>query len=179
MMQSDDKMIVSNSSPLILLAKINQLNLLMKLYSKVHIPYEVYQEVIVKGKQEHYSDAAIIERHINEFIFIIDLDAKHKHQAESLKNIIGSGESEALTLCMQKNAQALLIDNLEPRKIAQVKGICCKSTPGILLEALKTNIITWNEYESAIKELSRHAWLSGDVVAYFLAEGYKRKGGRR
>jgi len=168
-------MIISNSSPLILLAKISKLSILEKLYKRIHISYEVYNEVIVKGKNENYSDAALIERHINEFIFVINLNLKHKEETEKLKNMMGSGESEAIALCEQEKAKLLLIDNLEPRKIAKIKNIKCRSTPGILLEALKCKILTFDEYESAVKELSKYAWLSGDIVAYFLEKGYKIK----
>ena len=169
-------MIISNSSPLMLLAKINKLSVLEKLYKKISIPYGVYNEVIAKGKKENYSDAALIERHINEVIFVINLKPEYRKEAEKLREIIGSGESEAIALCLQEKAKLLLIDNLEPRRIAQIKSIKCRSTPGILLEAFKNRIIVFNEYESAIKELSKYAWLSGDIVAYFLEKGYKIKG---
>jgi len=158
------------------LAKINKLSILEKLYKKINIPYEVYNEVVVKGKKENYSDAALIENHINKIIFVININSEHKKEVEKLRNIVGSGESEAIALCLQEKAKLLLIDNLEPRKIAQIRGIICRSTPGILLEALKNKIMTFNEYEFAIKELSRYAWLSGDIVAYFLEKGYKIKG---
>lgn len=166
-------MIISNSSPLILLAKINKLDILEKLYGKITMPQEVYNEVIIKGKNENYSDAALIEKSINEFIFVRNVTEEHKKEAEKLKGIIGSGENEAISLCIQEKAELLLIDNLEPRKIAQIKGIKYRSTPGILLEAFKNKIIAFSEYESAIKELSKHAWLSGDIVAHFLDIGYK------
>lgn len=168
--------LVSNSSPLILLAKINKLDMLEKLYKKIYVPYEVYNEVVVKGKKENYSDAALIEGYVNEILFVANIDLEHKKEAEKLKAILGSGESEAIALCVQLKAKLLLIDNLEPRKIAQTRGIKCRSTPGILLEALKSKIMTFNQYESAIKELSKYAYLSGDIVAYFLEQGYKIRG---
>ena len=170
-------MIISNSSPLILLAKISKLNILEKLHKKITIPYAVYNEVIINGKSENYSDAALIEKSINEFIFVKHLNQGYKTESEKLSNIIGSGESEAIALCIQEKAELLLIDNFEPRKIAQSKGMKCRSTPGILLEALKKNIISSEEYESGIKDLSKYAWLSGDVVAHFLYIGYKIKQG--
>lgn len=168
-------MIISNSSPLILLAKINKLELLGKLYKKITIPYEVYNEVVIKGKNERYSDASLIENYINEIIFVKNINSEYKKELEKLKGILGSGESETIVLCLQEKAKLLLIDNLEPRKIAQLKGIKCRSTPGILLEAFKSKIIAYDGYESSIKELSKYAWLSGDIVAYFLEKGYKLK----
>ncbi len=41
---------VSDSSPLIFLAKINCLDLLKKLFHKVSIPHQVYIDVVVEGK---------------------------------------------------------------------------------------------------------------------------------
>src|SRR3989344_9651350 len=164
-------MIISNSSPLILLAKIGRLSLLEKLYEKVLIPYEVYREVVVEGKKENYSDAALVEKCINEFIFVKNLEQEHKKEAEKLKEIVGLGESEAIELCLQENSKSLLMDNLEPRKIAKSKGLDCISAPGVLLEALKVKVLTFNEYESGIKEISKFAWLSGDIVAHFLEIG--------
>ncbi|MBI4452890.1 hypothetical protein HY637_05660 [Candidatus Woesearchaeota archaeon] len=170
-------MIISSSSPLILLAKIGKLSTLEKLYNKVLIPYEVYREVIVQGKKENYSDAALIEKFINEFIFVKHIDEEHKGEAEKLKDAIGLGENEAMELCIQEKSKLLLMDNLEPRKIANSRGLECISTPGVLLEALKVKVLTFNEYESGIKELSKFAWLSGDIVAHFLEIGYKLKEG--
>jgi predicted nucleic acid-binding protein len=167
--------VVSDSSPLILLAKTGRLNLIKELWNKVHIPKEVYNEVIVKGKKEAYGDAFVIEKEINNFIFIKELNVKYKREAEKLRGIIGSGESEAILLCLQEKADLFLIDNLEPRKIAEAKKIKCRSTPGVLLEALKKRIITFEDYDNSIKELAKHAWLSGDIIIYFLEAGYKLK----
>ncbi len=168
-------MIISDTSPLILLARISRLKLLEELYRKVHIPYEVYNEAVVNGKREYYGDAALIENGINEFIFVQTLNSQYKQEANRLKRVIGSGESEAIAMCLQEKAKMLLIDDLEPKKLAQSKNINCRTTPGILLEGLKGGILTFHEYESSIMELSRYAWLSGDVVAYFLEAGYKLK----
>ena len=43
--------VVSNASPLIILAKIGQLNLLKLLYGSVIVPVEVHGEVVVPGTQ--------------------------------------------------------------------------------------------------------------------------------
>ena len=166
-------MIISNSSPLILLAKMNKLELLKKLYREVSIPKEVHKEVILMGKQEGYADAFLIEKAINDFIVVKDLKEKHEEEATKLHKIIGSGETGAIILAIKEKADLLLIDNLEPRKIAETQNIKCRSTPGILLEAYKKGIISHEEYTNSIKLLSKIAWLSGDIVAHFLDQGYK------
>ena len=41
--------VVSNTSPVINLVAVNQLNLLQKLYGKVVIPQAVYDEIVIEG----------------------------------------------------------------------------------------------------------------------------------
>ena len=168
-------MIISNSSPLILLARINKLGIIKEIYKKIYIPKAVYNEVIVRGKEEKYSDAFIIERAVDDFIFIRDLKEKNLRESKKLNDVIGIGESEAITLAIQERASLLLIDNLEPRKIAEVKNIKCRSTPGIILEALHREKITVEEYKNSIIKLAEYAWLSGDIVAYFLEQTNKSR----
>lgn|SRR3989344_422113 len=168
-------MIISNSSPLILLARINKLGIIKEIYKKIYIPKAVYNEVIVRGKEEKYSDAFIIERAVDDFIFIKELKEENLRESKKLNDVIGMGESEAITLAIQERAQLLLIDNLEPRKIAEVKNIKCRSTPGIILEALHKEKITVEEYKNSIIKLAEYAWLSGDIVAYFLEQADKSR----
>ena len=54
-------MIVSNSTPLIWLAKIGKLNLLKNFFKTVMIPEAVYDEVVTKGINEKAPDAFIVE----------------------------------------------------------------------------------------------------------------------
>lgn len=167
-------MIVCNSSPLVLLPKINRLDMLKTLYKKVIIAKAVYEEVVTRGKEERYGDAFAIEKKTVDFIVVTELKKEFQKEAENLKHL-GKGEAESIALCKQLNS-ALLIDDWKSRKIAEMHGIKCRSTLGTILEALKKRIITLSEYEELIKELAKHAWLSGEVVAEFLQAGYKLKG---
>jgi predicted nucleic acid-binding protein len=44
--------VVSNSSPLIGLARVNQLHLLQQLYSELHLPAAVWNEVVIQGTNQ-------------------------------------------------------------------------------------------------------------------------------
>lgn len=168
-------MIISNSSPLVLLSKINRLDMLKTLYKKVFIARAVYEEVVTKGKEEKYGDAFAIEKKIGDFIFLTELENSFLKEAEKLK-YLGRGEAESIALCKQLGARVLIIDDWKSRKIAEAQGIKCRSTPGIIFEALKKNAINLAEYEELVKGLAKHAWLSGEVVAEFLQAGYKLRG---
>jgi len=64
-------MIVSNTSPLIYLAKIGKLELLKVLFKEIVIPKQVYDE-IMEGKDENYLDALFIEAEIKKGWIIIN-----------------------------------------------------------------------------------------------------------
>ena len=53
---------ISNASPLIFLAKLNQLEMLKKLFSKVTITEAIKEEILNKDKKEYF----IIEKAIND-----------------------------------------------------------------------------------------------------------------
>lgn len=56
---------MSNSGPLIHLANVGLIDFLFKLFDKILIPESVYDEVVIKGKEEGHSDAIIIEQAIS------------------------------------------------------------------------------------------------------------------
>lgn len=168
-------MIIADSSPLILLAKINKLALLKNMYKMVYVPESVYREVVIRGKEEQYGDAYLIERSVNDFISVKKVNEVWRKNMQEWNEMLGKGESEAIALALQEKATLLLMDNKEPREVAESKNIRCRSTPGILLEALKRKKINHEEYREMIMALASFAWLSGDIVAYFLNQGYIHK----
>jgi len=52
---------VSNSGPLMALAKLNRLSLLRKLFQGVLIPQAVYEETVIRGISRGYPDALAIK----------------------------------------------------------------------------------------------------------------------
>lgn len=59
------KVAVSNSNPLILLEKINSLNLLFNIFDEIFIPPPVFEEVVTRGIEENHPDAQLINDAIN------------------------------------------------------------------------------------------------------------------
>lgn len=62
--------VISNATPLIYLGRIDQVELLKKLYKKIYITPSVKQEVIDKGKEMGYSDAVKTEKFLGKWIFV-------------------------------------------------------------------------------------------------------------
>lgn len=147
----------------------------MSLHGKAVIPKAVYEEAIVKGKEGRHSDAFALEKLIGKSLIVKEIDKAHNDNAEGLKAVIGEGEAEAIALCEQER-KMLLTDDLESIRIAEARGIRCRTTLGLLYEALRKGLMRLEDYEQSLKDFSKNAWISGDVVAEFLQAGYKMKG---
>ena len=55
---SHDAPVISNAGPLMVLAKLNLLNLLKQLYGRVYFARSVYDETVIEGMRQGYEDAS-------------------------------------------------------------------------------------------------------------------------
>ena len=145
---------VSDSTPLIHLAKIGKINLLKKLFDEIIIPRAIYQEIFA-GKNNGRNEILMIEELIKEK-FIIIKEPKNIAEIENLDN----GEKECISLCKELNINNILIDELKGFDIAQLFDLTPVRTTSILIILLDKKMINLNEYKELLKKL-----LSG---GYFL-----------
>lgn len=103
------------------------------MYKKVFVPCSVYEEVIQENKP--YSNE------LKEFLTDKVKHVKNKIAVEILFSDIGKGESEAIILAIEENADYLLIDDLKARKLAKMNGLEIIGIMGILLKAKKEGLI--------------------------------------
>ena len=95
--------VVSNSTPLIFLAKIGKLSLLERIFEVVLIPNKVFFEVVVEGKEKGYNDAFLVEEFIERGVII-----KKKVEIEKLNKMpIGRGEIETIELALREEIKSL------------------------------------------------------------------------
>jgi len=121
--------VVSNSTPLIHLAKIGRLDLLRKFFGEVFIPKAVYRECVLEGKGS--KDAELIEK--ADWIKVVEI--KDETLKKSLMLELDEGESEAIVLSLEMNADLLLIDDYDGREVARALGLKVTGTIGVLLRA--------------------------------------------
>ena len=128
-----NRMIVSNSTPLIAFARIGELALLQKIVEHVLIPEAVWWEVTGAGNRlgvEEIRKASWVEvrtvRTIpSEIIPLLDL-----------------GETEAIALAEEITASELLLDERAARAIATARGLNIIGTAGLLARAKQQGLIT-------------------------------------
>jgi len=116
-------MIIGDSSALVALAIVNQLELLEKLYDKLYIPQAVFDEVTQIAKPQSSK--------LRQF-----LQAKVKQVDLTLTQLgLGLGELEAITLYKKLDADVLLIDDNRAKKYASLNGVKVIGSLGILIKA--------------------------------------------
>jgi len=120
--------VVCNSTPLIALSRIGKLNLLREYFSEVHIPCEVYDQVVTRG--EGLSGAKEVKS--TDWIKVEEVTTEIA--VDSLCTTLDRGESEAIVLAREKNA-LLILDDGDGRRIARSLGIKITGTIGLLLLA--------------------------------------------
>ncbi|WP_368011824.1 DUF3368 domain-containing protein [Laspinema palackyanum] len=135
--------VVSNSSPLIALAKIGEFELLHSLYEELWIPEAVREEVARVGQ-----DSAEIEKNrpgieeVRGATWIRRVNVSNLAAVQILRGRLDAGESEAIVLALELNADLLLIDEARGRRVAEAEGITTSGTVGTLVAA-KTKGLIW------------------------------------
>ncbi|MBS7633938.1 DUF3368 domain-containing protein [Candidatus Bathyarchaeota archaeon] len=147
--------VVSNSTPLIYLAKIGRLSIIRNVFEKIFIQEAVFEEAVIRGKALNMSDAHIIERAVGTWIIKErirqEIDAEYRFLDTNTR--LGSGEKEAIKLCKQINAKYLIADDKEARRVSKMLSITPIGTCSIIIQAYKQKAITKNEAVQIMDDL--------------------------
>lgn len=119
--------IVTNSSPLIAFAILNQLNLLALIFSEIYVPQAVFTEVSVWGKPYSHELRAFSKDKVK--------TVQNTIAVQLLSKDVDLGEAEAITLALESGIKDILIDDPKGRKIATVSGLFPIGTIGVLIQA--------------------------------------------
>lgn len=122
--------VVSNASPLITLARIGHLESLHKLYEAVHIPTEVYNEVVIAGAGMPGA-VAVSKADWIHVTAVRDVDGLAKTM---VKTGLGAGEIGAVFLARELAADLTLMDEWKGRRLALEEGLAVVGCVGILEE---------------------------------------------
>lgn len=127
--------VVSDSSPIISFARAKKLHIIQEVYGKIAIPPEVYNEIVVKGKDRPGAEE------VKKATWIGIQKLKNQAESERLKEKYGAGESEAIVLAQELRA-TLLVDEGIVIKEARERGLKITTTHLTLEVAKKRGLIT-------------------------------------
>lgn len=151
--------VISDTSPIIYLAKIEKLSILKDLYTKIYIPSEVWKELIYPISQNKTNIPTDIKFEIDakEFGWLIVKDPEkevYHEMALNLSRELGRGEAYAIALSLELKADVLLINDKKAKEIAENKGIKTRWNTEVLLDALKQKLIQdYQEFENLLNRM--------------------------
>lgn len=149
---------ISDTSPLIWLAKIGKLSLLKELFSEILVPEEVYKEAVERGLHEGFSDALLIREGFNQgWIKVARLNEDETvFCREILKHAfeIHLGEVQAIVLARRTSATALLLmDESSGRAFAEAWGLKVNGVFFVIMMALRRGLLSGVEAKEAVLTL--------------------------
>lgn len=141
--------VVSDTTPLISLLKIEHLDLLKKLFGNVLIPQSVYDELT--ADERFKMEAELLQQ--KDFIKVQSV--KNAESVSVLRRATGldQGESEAIVLTDETNADLLLMDEAKGRAVSSEMGFRIMGTIGILMAAYEEHELTSNEVKECVSGL--------------------------
>jgi uncharacterized protein len=129
--------VVSNSSPLIALARVGWLNLLASLFQRILIPAEVHHEVTVAGSglpgADEVSKAGWIE--------VAPGRPPANPSLEQACQGLGAGERGAILLARSLPADLILLDESKARRVAREAGLPMTGCLGVLEAGARKGLV--------------------------------------
>ena len=133
--------VIADASILIHLSAIGRFYLLKELFQEITIPEGVYTEVVVEGWGLSGS-LETSEAIKNKFITINQAMDKEKVKEISHQYKISISNAEVIQLAKEMNAHIVLADEEEVREAAEIAGFKVRGCLGILMEAVKSKILS-------------------------------------
>ncbi len=176
--------VITDASSLIIIAKLEAIDMLYQVYGTIGIPPAVFRETVQVGFERGKSDAFTIDAAIRSGqVVVVKLSsaqvafAQHFYNA----NMLGWGECESLAYAKATNIQ-VLIEELKGRSVARSEGIGYTVLQVFPLQGFIQHKIS---YDSCVSLLDRIAVMMNTDLAILQALQsaaetirLERKGGR-
>jgi len=151
--------IVSNTTPIISLLKLNRLELLQQLYKQIYIPSAVYKEIETGKAKGYYKDLTRVD-----WINIIETQDK---QAVKYFLDLDAGEAEAIVLATELKADLIILDEKLGRFHAKHADLKVTGTIGILIKAKSEGLL--EKLKPLLDELTdKEVWISEKLKSEIL-----------
>jgi hypothetical protein len=151
--------VVSNTTPIISLLKIDKLHVLKELYGVIYLPLEVFNEIEAGKNKDFYVD-------LSKFEWIKIQKIKNKKSLSYFLDL-DKGEAEAIVLATEIGADLIILDETLGRFHAKHAGLKVTGTLGILLKAKQLGFVS--ELKSLLLELRiKGIWLSDRLIEEML-----------
>jgi len=146
--------IVSDTSPINYLILIGHINLLAELFEQIVIPQAVYSELSDPEAPD------IVRNWIATLPNWLKVQIVSKSK-DAIADLLDPGESEAILLTQELNADLLLLDDMKARRIAIERGLVITGILGIIDRAATMNLI---DLSAAVQSLQNTSFWASDSL---------------
>ena len=153
---------VSNTSPLIVLAKAGLLELLPKLFSEVAVPEAVRDEIMAGGDDDAMKRALPNRVWLRAVVLAPPLSPLAAMQ-------LGRGEAEAIEYARRQTDCAILLDDRAGRRTAQALGLRLFGTLSVVAAASRQGYIS--SFEEALQRLRNAGLYVSEAVVDAVRRG--------
>jgi predicted nucleic acid-binding protein len=155
--------VVSDTSPVLNLARIGHLTLLPALYHRVLIPSGVDTEL--RNAAAEVSEAIGLARET----WLAVATPNDQKRVRQFRQDLDLGEAEAIALALERQADLLLVDERRGRRAATAAGLTVIGLLGVVAQAKRSGLIT--NAKELLDELIHTArfWIGPDLYAEVLA----------
>lgn len=155
--------VIVNTTPLIALCHVGQLDVLKKIYGEVLIPPAVYQELSEKKE-------SLCKKQVDNSLDWIHVEKIENQMAKSMfKAQLHDGEVEVMILAKEKNADLVIIDDANAKKHAKYLKLPVTGTLGVLIKAKRQGYI--RELKPIIQEMiDKNIYISENLMKLCLEQ---------
>lgn len=161
--------IICDSSLLILLSKLEMLDLLIEAFDNVIIPQAVYSEAVTLGKILKKMDAFLIEKQVKEKKINLK-QIKDKAEKENLiKNFnLHDGEAEAIVLYIEEKADLLGTDDYKTLKVCKILEIKYFTTLLFIIRCFSNKKLSKESTLLKFENLKEIGWYKENIIIDFM-----------
>jgi predicted nucleic acid-binding protein len=145
--------VVADSSPLVILSKLDCFDLLNRLCPRVYISPEVHNEVVVAGA----GLPGAVEVANAEWVEVKALANQTDLLAAQEKHSLGPGEISTILLAKEIQANEVLLDDYNARKLARAEGFHVRGSLGLLEAFYLRGHLT--DLRSVFRQLLAHSYI--------------------
>ena len=168
--------VLCDAGPLMVLGKLNRLDLLADLYQEVQISRAVYDEVVTQGLARGAPGAFTVrlfwQRHQWPIVDVSEslLSARTAVRYTS-PVILGPGETETLALAQTLTNPLVLLDDEAARAEARRLGVRIRGTVGTLVLAYREGLLSFGSFELLLREIAARPdiWIGARLCEQVLA----------
>ncbi|MFC3477003.1 DUF3368 domain-containing protein [Halobacterium litoreum] len=158
----NSRLVVSDTSPLLNLALIDRLGLLEAQFSEVTVPQQVWDE-LTDGE-----DGLEALRALRDDGFLHLVEVERSDLFVELFHELDLGETAAICYAVEEDANFVLLDERDGRRVARRHDLDVTGVIGILLRGANTGSIDLKHELDALREAG--FWISDDLYERVLSE---------